>query len=418
MRRSDNLLDIPDEFVQPNYLNGSIANVPASIAVLLEVPFEGLPALPEPYWRPLFGGVQRVITLIIDGFGWNLLQKERPFLNPLLQRAQVVDRITSIFPSTTVAALSSLWTGVGPAQHSMVGLSLYFEEYGTIGQMLKFTPSFGSYPDALIEAGLEPENFLKWPGFAEQLAASGIPTHSFKGRELVGTALSKMHGRGVTGEHGVFTHSHMFVQMRQLLEAKAGEPMYMSAYLPMVDMLSHDFGWNDENVAAELQSIISCLQTHFLKGLSAQARRGTVLLILADHGQIVTPVEDQIYIEDHPILQKMLFMKPSGEPRVLYFYTKHGRQQEVMDYINQQFGQAMIAWPAEQVLEAGILGPAPHAESTIDRIGDVIVAMRGGYSLFGTRSAEHENHSWMLGRHGGMSAAEMTVPWLGFRLDS
>ena len=414
MKFKNNPLDIPAEFVQPNYQNGSIANVPATTAALFDVPFEGLPPLPEVFWRPLFGGVKRVITLLIDGFGWNLLQKERPFLNPLLQQAQVVNQITSIFPSTTVAALSSLWTGVGPAQHSMVGLSLFFEEYGTIGQMLKFTPTFGSYPDALIEAGLEPENFLKWPGLAEQLAASGIPTHSFKGRDLVDTALSKMHGRGVTGEHGVLTHSHMFVQMRQLLEEKSGETMYISAYLPMVDMLSHGYGWNDENVAAELQSIITGLQTHFLEGLSAPARRGTVLLILADHGQIVTPVEEQITIEDHPELQKMLFMKPAGEPRVLYLYTKHGRQQEAMDYINQQLGHAMIAWPAAQALEAGIFGPAPHAESAIDRIGDVVVAMREGYSLFGSRVNEHENLSWMRGRHGGMSAAEMIVPWVGF----
>ena len=409
--------NIPQGFIQPNYFSGSIANVPATVASLFDVPFNGLPSLPEPFWQPLTGNVQRIITLIIDGFGWNLLNKERPFLDPLLKKAIVVEQLTSIFPSTTVAALSSLWTGVGPATHSMVGFNLFFEEYGTIGQMLAFTPSFGRHPDALVEAGLEPETFLQWPGFAEQLAEAGIVTHSFKAREFIDSALSRMHNRGVAGDHGILTVSHMFVQMRRLLEAKPNETMYLSAYLPTVDLLSHGYGWDDDTVAAELRSIITQLQTDFMKGLSAEARRGTVLLIFADHGHVVTPPDDQIYIEDHPTLQQMLFMKPAGEPRVVYLYTKHGRQQDTIDYINQRLGHAMIAWPAGEFLDAGILGPEPHASATAGRIGDIIVVMRDGYSLFGTRAAEHENHSWMMGRHGGMTAEEMIVPWLGFRLD-
>jgi hypothetical protein len=138
---------------------------------------------------------------------------------------------------------------------------------------------------------------------------------------------------------------------------------------------------------------------------------------LADHGQVVTPPSAQIYIEDHPVLQQMLFMKPAGEPRVAYLYTKHGRQQDCIDYINQRLGHAMIAWPAGEVLAAGMLGPEPRTAATFERIGDVIVAMREGHALFSTRAAEHENHSWMMGRHGGMTRAEMMVPWLGFRLD-
>lgn len=412
-----NMLSIPKGFVKPDYNGGSIANIPATIASLFDVAIDGLPPLPLEFWQPLAGDVQRVVLLIIDGFGWNLLHKERPTLKPLLEKSIVFEKVTSIFPSTTVSALSTLWTGAAPAQHSMLGFKLFFEEFGTIGQMLAFTPSFGRYPDALVEAGLEPETFLQWPGFAEQLAASGIPTHAFKARQFVDSALSRMHNRGVTKDHGVLTVSDMFVRMRRLLEAKQGEPLYMSAYLPTVDLLSHGFGWNDECVAAELRANITQLQLDFLGGLSSQARQGTVLLVTADHGQIVTPPGDQIYIEDFPELQQMLFMKPAGEPRVAYLYTKHGRQTDTISYINQHLGHAMIAWSAADVLEAGLWGPEPYASTISGRIGDVVVVMRDGYSLFGTRATEHENLSWMMGRHGGLTEAEMLVPWLGFRLD-
>ena len=410
-------LTIPDEFLPPNYLNGSIANIPATISVLLGTQLDGLPPLPDTLWRPLGDDIKRVVSIVIDGWGWNLLEKERPFLQPLLQQAAVVDRITSIFPSTTVAALSSLWTGVAPGQHSLVGLNLFFPEYGSTGQMLNFSPSFGFYPDALVQAGLGPETFLKWPGLAQQLAKAGIPTHAFKGKNIINSVLSKMHGRGVAENHAIMTLADMLVQMRRLLESQPGEPLYIAAYWPTVDTLSHDHGWDDEIVAAELRSIITQLQVEFLNRLSMEARSGTALLIIADHGQIVTPLEKTIYLEDHPHLQQMLFMQPTGEPRLVYLYTKHGCQDAVVDYINEHLGHASIAWQAAGVIEAGLLGPPPFATETISRIGDVVVAMRGGYVFLNSRAAEAENAMRFKGRHGGMTPAEMRVPWLGFRLD-
>jgi hypothetical protein len=408
---------IPDQFVLPNYRDGSIANIPATIAALLGGRLNGLPPLPETLWRPLGSDIKRVVSIVVDGFGWNLLNKERPFLQPLLQQATVVDQITSIFPSTTVAALSSLWTGVAPAQHGLVGLNLFFQDYGSIGQMLSFSPVFGHYPDALVRAGLVPETFLQWPGLAQQLAKAGISTHAFKGKNIIDSALSKMHGRGVAGNHAILTLADMLVQMRRLLESMVGEPLYAAAYWPTVDTLSHVHGWDDEIVAAELRSIITQLQVEFLDRLSESARRSTILLIIADHGQVVTPSTKAIYLEDHPQLQKMLFMKPAGEPRVVYLYTKHGCQDAVVEYINEKLGQAMIAWPAAGVLDAGLLGPPPFAPETAGRIGDVIVILRGGYALLNTRAEDASRAMSWNGRHGGMTEAEMMVPWLGFRLD-
>ena len=226
-----------------------------------------------------------------------------------------------------------------------------------------------------------------------------------------------MHGRGVVGDHGVTTLADMLVQMRRLLEATHGEPLYAAAYWPTVDTLSHEYGWNDEAVAAELRAVANQLQMEFMGCLSEEARRDTVLLIFADHGQIETPLVERIYIEDHPQLQQMLFMKAAGEPRVVYLYTKHGCQENTVAYINEHLGQAMIAWRASDVLEAGLLGPRPFAPATAERIGDVVVVMRGGHVLLNSRANDREFTSRMPGRHGGMTQAEMMVPWLGFRLD-
>jgi hypothetical protein len=284
--------------------------------------------------------------------------------------------------------------------------------------MLRLTPEAVYHPDGLVSAGLQPETFLQWPSLAQQLAGAGIPTHRFKGRNIIDSALSRMLGRGTAGSYGVVTLTDMLVQMRRLLESTAGESLYMAGYWPPIDTLSHDHGWTHEIVAAELHTTITQIQVEFLDRLSASARRDTVLLIIADHGQTLTLFDGAIFLEDHPDLQEMLMMIPAGEARAPFLYTKHGQQDAVIEYINEKLGHAMIAWPSAAALDGGLFGPPPFARVTRERIGDVIVVLRGEYAFLNTRAKDAERAMLWNGRHGGLTGDEMLVPWLGFRLDA
>ena len=409
-------LNLPtqEEFCLPNYADGSIANVPATVAQLLGVWLRGLPALPEPLWQPL-GNVKRVVLLTLDGFGWNMFQERQSLVTAVSHKATITGQLTSIFTSTTVAALSSLWTGSAPAQHSLVGLRMFFPEFAVSAAMLDFSPLFFKARDALVDAGLDPKTFLQHPGVGEQLATAGIPTFAFKGYEIVNSVLSQMHGRGVTESFGVTTFADMLVQMRELLEKRAGERLFINAYWPTIDSLSHYHTWQGTAVSAEVRAIFYLLQAEFLDVLTDAARQDTAFFIVADHGQELTPVSQQIFLSEHPQLEQMLFMRPTGEPRVLYLYSKHGCQQSVLDYINTNLGTAMTAVSTQDALQAGLFGPEPFAANVADRLGDVVAIMRGGNTLFS--EAERPKAHKMIGRHGGMSHAEMQVPWLGFRLD-
>jgi len=410
-------LTLPDEFLPPNYADGSIANIPATVAGLLGVPFAGLPPLRPEIWQPLGGDVRRVVLLILDSLGWQMVERERPsFTNLMEGKTAVLNPITSIFPSTTVAALSSFWTGVGPAQHGLLGLRLFTPEYSTITQFIHFTPDFGRYPDALIEAGMKPEEFLDAPGVAEQLLVGGVPTYRFKGYDLINSALSKMHGRGVTENYSAITPADMFVQMRQFMEARAGETMFVSAYWPTIDTLMHRHGWDHAVVTAEMHALFRQLKDEFLDALSAEACAGTVFLLAADHGQTICPPAHYIKLSDHPELENMLLMQPAGEPRVLYFYARQGRQQDVMRYLREHFGHAMLVLTGEEALAAGMMGPQPHSSHAALRVGDVVGIMRHDYAFVTENDLAYADR--LLGRHGGMTRLEMSVPFLGVRLDS
>jgi hypothetical protein len=409
-------MDLSDEFVVPAYDGGSIANVPGTVAALLGARFDGLPPLEPTVWEPLGGDVRRVVTLVIDALGWNLVEKERATLEPLLASATAVATLTSIFPSTTVAAMSSLWTGVAPIQHGLVGLRLLMPEYGGVGQFLDFAPTMGMGPSGLMAAGLDPQRFLQWPGLAQQLAAAGIESHAFRAAEITETMLSHMHSRGVKAEHGATSFADMLAQVCKLLEENTDKSLYLSTYWGSIDTYSHIYGWTDDNVASELSMLVTQLQTELLDALSPAARRGTVLLIVADHGQIIAPAEEQRYFEDYPQLQEMLRMPPTGEPRAAYLYARPGAREELVAGLNDQLGEAVIAMTAEEGLASGLFGPGPYSPAGVERLGDVLAITRGGYGLYDNRELDKPSADFLIGRHGSLTAAEMQVPLMAFRL--
>lgn len=406
---------LPEEFTPPDYRAGSLANIPSTIATLLGVPPAGLPPLREPLWRPLASGTKRVILLLIDSLGWEIFQSEQKAFQDLVPQAAVMGKITSVFPSTTVAALSSLWTGYAPAQHGLVGLRLFFPDQAVLGQMLRFSAGFAGPSGLLEDAGIDPESFLAVPGFGQHLAEHGLPSYAIKGRNILVSPLSEMLDRGVTVRSGILSSADLFVRLRQLLESTAGSPLYVHAYWPAVDTICHAYGPNHPSVGAELRTVIAQLGSELLDQLSPAARQDTVLLVTGDHGQIEAPAEQVINLDDHPQLKELLLMRPAGEPRTPYLYLRQGCQQAALTYLREHWPQALLAMPSAEALSRGLLGPKPHAPDVARRLGDLLLTMRKGYTLL--TGLEAEKMDRMRGRHGGMTAAEMEIPWLGFRLD-
>src|SRR4051795_3902810 len=96
-----------DDLVLPDYDGGCITNV---VPALLH-PDEARPA-----WLPeVAHGAERVVLLVIDGLGWNQLEGRRP-LAPTISGLDG-GSITTVAPSTTATALTSITTGLPPGEH-------------------------------------------------------------------------------------------------------------------------------------------------------------------------------------------------------------------------------------------------------------------------------------------------------------
>ena len=69
------------------------------------------------------------MLLVIDGMGEALLRQAGQGTQLLAHR---IGRLTSVFPSTTAAAVTTLLTGLAPAQHGLTGWHMYLAEAGSV----------------------------------------------------------------------------------------------------------------------------------------------------------------------------------------------------------------------------------------------------------------------------------------------
>ncbi|MBN1886350.1 MAG: alkaline phosphatase family protein [Thermoflexales bacterium] len=388
-------------WVKPCYAGGSIANIPATVAALLSAPpSPGLPALESELWER-YRPARRVIVLVLDAVNHRTFVQH--FGHPAAGQAQA---ISSVFPSTTVSALSSLWTGLAPAQHGLLGTRMWLREYGLLAQMISLKAARRGYTDQLVDMGFKPESFLPSPNLPEHLATAGIPTHDFIPRYLKDSGLTQILHRGVPHIHPVVNLTDALCKLRALLEAAPGQPLYAHLYHSDVDTLAHFDGPGTPAIAAELGLAAYLIQHELIDTLSSAAAQDTLLIITADHGQLYTPLERGIALHKHPELWQHLCMPPSGEPRAAYLFVRDGHKPAARDYIERELAYGLEVIDTRTALEAGLWGPAPHHPQLEERLGDLVVLPRENYWLV---DAFGETHLF-LGWHGGLSEDEMRVP--------
>src|SRR5205807_7364029 len=164
-----------------------------------------LPAL-DPTILPaqLTRGVNTVVLLLADGLGHLQLQREiaagnAPNLGELIQRAAEGDPqvaynpITSVFPTTTVAALGSVNSGVAPTGHGLLGYTIYLPEFDMVAEMIRWGPLNRRVSFSDPEFGQTPESFFWADTMYARLQAAGVKrTFAVNPVGFSGTALTRM----------------------------------------------------------------------------------------------------------------------------------------------------------------------------------------------------------------------------------
>jgi hypothetical protein len=414
---SRRLPDLPlgDSLEAPDYEGGSILNLPAGVCRWLGVPTLGASPLRSEIVAPLGSDYQRVILILMDALAFHRLQRwmqARPgsAWHTLAERG-VLTPLTSIVPSTTSAALTTLWTGRSPQQHGIVGYELWLKEYGIVANTVSHKPiAFEGQAGALEYAGFKPEEALPFPTLGTHLAAHGVSTYVMQPRAIAHSSLSRMLFRD-THNRFFFTAADLWVNLRRLIQARPAERQYVWVYWSEIDTLGHFYGPDDERTEAEFAAFGQALQTLFLEQLDPALRAGTLLALTADHGQIATQPDPHYDLRNHPSLARRLHLLPSGEHRLTYLFVRPGQMEAVREYIQRTWPNQFTVLESAYAVEAGLFGPGAAHPRLSDRIGDLILLARGSAYLWW-----EDRDNRLYGRHGGLHPEEMRVPLLDARL--
>lgn len=402
---------LPTGWVRPDYAGRGFANIPATVGALLGTPVGDLPPLAAELWAPLAEGVERVVLVLLDGTGWRRLARTDPdFLEAWRAAGGIAAPLTAICPSTTAAATTTLWTGAAPAAHGFLGYMQHLPQMGAICDMIFFRAGLSERTGELRDWGLDAASLTPVPSVPEWLARGGVPTHALLGRGIVNSPLSQLHYRGVVERHGHYGASDFWLRLRELVEAGVGQRGYLGAYWPHVDTLGHYCGPDDASWASEWRALRYLLAEEFLARLSPAARRGTLLILTADHGQVGNELAEIIAYRDHPELAALLQTLPAGDPRHVYLWPRPGARSEVEAYVGAHFPD-FVLMDRDMLLDAGLYGPTVWPESRA-RMGELVMFAAG------TRMLNWLNRPLPFrGMHGGLLPDEALVPWLARRLD-
>ncbi len=414
--------DLPEHFVLPHYSGYSIVNLAPTVAQLMGIRLEGrTPALPKHLWTDLAHDVKCIVLLILDAVGYRQLQHYRDTESSLFSRLALKGRlvpITSVFPSTTVSALTSIWTGQPPLGHGFLGTKMLLPKQGVLANMLKMVPAAYGGGGKLEDWGWEPDEFIRVPSLAARLGAAGIRTVAHTRLSFIGSSLTRIFLRGMDEVRGYVGLSDLWLNLRRTLtERQANQRLFIDAYWGGVDNVGHVYGPTGAYLPSAMRHIARSFEEDFLARLPKEAREDTLLIVTADHGQIATPPERVVHLPDHPALQETLLLPPAGESRAAYFYAKPGQKDALRDYVTEHLADRFALQETERALEIGLFGPlgalTPHLRA---RLGNMLLIAKDDSRLT-MREKKKESGIQLRGHHGSLTPEEMLVPLLMVRLD-
>jgi hypothetical protein len=407
-------LELGPGAVHPNYSGRSILNLPSTLDRWLGLPPGPHAPLAIPGLDDLAAGAGQVVVCLLDALSLSRfsawLDGPGQALQPLVAGGLLAP-LTSVVPSTTTAALTTLWTGRSPAEHGILGYELLLREYGLVVNMITLAPAaFDNQRGLLERAGVHPPSLLPVPTLGSRLAQAGVEAHAFIGNAIRGSGLSRMHYADVE-LHGFGSPADLWHSVRRLVERPTQGRRFVWVYYSGVDALSHVYGPDSDRVQVEYEFFTRALVDLFVHALDRNAAREVVLLLLADHGQVSTPIQPHYQLTRHNDLTRRLHLTPTGESRLPYLYLRPGQAQAVEEYLARAWPGAFGLLDSEHALRAGLFGPGEPCDQAAARLGDRIVVSRdSAYWWWADRP------DTLLGRHGSLTAEEMIVPLLAVRL--
>ena len=374
------------EIILPNYQH-CILNTITSILKYYHV--ETKHASLESLDKKLEKRYKNVVFIVLDGMGEHILNTTSK--SGFFSEHQI-DCITSVYPSTTTAALTTYYSGKPPYETGWIAWSQYFKEYGRAIDMLSHKESYlkEDISKAKINVFQSVVNYI--PIFEKIENAS----KNVKAYEIVPTYSDKRSKRSIRADNV----EEMIENIERLCEL-SGEK-FIFAYSDNPDGLLHKYGTKSE----EAKHFVIETENK-IKTMCQNLGEDTIVIISADHGH--KDIEKSYTLLDYPEILECLYMPISLESRVIGFWVKENRKEEFEKRFNEKFKDEFWLMTTDEFLNKNFLGLGEKHPKIEEFLGNYIALSISG-SMIKIETFLADGKPVKKSTHCGLTKEEMEVP--------
>lgn len=381
-------------FIKPRYDSGGFAGTPKRIT--------------DAFASQKYDAVA---LFFVDAFGWRFFERfqEHPFLQRFIKQGRV-EKLTSQFPSTTAAHLTTIHTGV-PVGQSGVHEWIYYEPLvDRVIAPLLFSYAVGGKERDTLEKKVKPEALYPSGTFYPGLTQMGVASFNYGIRDYTPSTYSKvvMQGSEILSFK---TLSEALVNIGLQLE-KQTAPTFIHLYFDRIDGQGHEYGPNSPQMDAEIETFLLMME-HYFDRIFANKKR-ILFLMTADHGMCEVDPQTTIYLNtDSEFAGVDRFIRknkrghlivPAGSARDMFMYIKPGMEIEAKEFLAKRLeGKADVVL-TETLIQEGYFG-AEVSTRFRERAGNVIILPYRYESVWWYEKDKFDMK--FLGHHGGLTPQEM-----------
>ncbi|WP_231945535.1 alkaline phosphatase family protein [Agrococcus carbonis] len=318
--------------------------------------------------------VEGAVVLLVDGLGSAQLGQRAGHARTLATAPG--GSLDAGFPSTTAVALASLMTGALAGEHGIVGYDALVPGHGVRNQLRDWG------------GPMDPLRWQRLPTLLEQTPSIVIGEQKHAASGFTQAVL-----RG--GEYrGARTLAERFALARDA----ARERVLVYLYVPELDRIGHDDGWQSDRWVDALEQLDGAV-----RDLVAGLPRRTGLVATADHGMVDVDASGHLIVEP-ALLDGVAHV--AGEPRCLQLHLAPGGSADaVAGAWRAWLGDAAWVATRDEATASGWFGEV-HPD-VAPRLGDVFVASRGRRAIYLDAADPARG---MIGQHGSLTPDELRVP--------
>ena len=333
---------------------------------------------------------KNVIFLILDGLGEHILNNISP--NGFLSNHKI-DCVTSVYPSTTTAALTSYYSGKPPYETGWIAWSQYFKEYGRALDMFSHNESYLKEPlkQPLIDVYKTTLNYESIFDKIE-LASPNVKTYEIEPEYAERRAKRSFRANNI---------DEIIDYINDLVNTS--DRKFILAYSDNPDGLLHKYGTKSTNVEQFIKET-----EDKIKRMCGNFNDDTLVIISADHGH---KDNEKFYtLLDYPEIQECLIMPPSFESRALTFWVKNEMKELFVERFNIIFKDEFWLMTKEDFLDKyHFLGYGNKHHKIDDFIGNYI-ALSISSSMIRLETFLAHGKPIKKSDHCGLSKEEMEAP--------